>query len=58
MNMNNRILSIHGGHTAAVISLSYSPTGKEFCSGSYDKSIRIFNVEEVSKSYLKIFLSF
>ncbi|RXG60480.1 DDB1- and CUL4-associated factor 13 [Armadillidium vulgare] len=46
MNMNNRILSIHGGHTAAVISLSYSPTGKEFCSGSYDKSIRIFNVEE------------
>lgn len=29
-------------HVEAVIDVDYSPTGKEFVSGSYDKSVRIF----------------
>lgn len=35
-------LALHKDHTAAVISLDYSPTGSEIVSGSYDKTIRIF----------------
>lgn len=46
MDKNNRIVSIHEGHTSAVMDLDYSPTGREFCTGSYDKSIRIFRVDE------------
>lgn len=38
-------LQVHMDHTAAVMSLDYSPTGKEFCSASYDKTIRIFDVK-------------
>ncbi|CAI2369405.1 unnamed protein product [Moneuplotes crassus] len=33
---------IHKDHTNAILSIDFSPTGKEFCTGSYDKSIRIF----------------
>ncbi|CAL4137791.1 unnamed protein product, partial [Meganyctiphanes norvegica] len=46
MDKNNRVINMHSGHTAAVMDLDYSPTGKEFCAGSYDKSIRIFRVED------------
>ncbi|XP_076069329.1 DDB1- and CUL4-associated factor 13-like [Oratosquilla oratoria] len=46
MDTPDRVVSLHEGHTAAVIDISYSPTGKEFCSGSFDKSIRIFRVDE------------
>ncbi|KAK5649528.1 hypothetical protein RI129_000557 [Pyrocoelia pectoralis] len=35
-------VNVHVDHVSAVIDLDYSPTGKEFVSGSYDKSIRIF----------------
>ncbi|XP_035211771.1 DDB1- and CUL4-associated factor 13-like isoform X2 [Stegodyphus dumicola] len=35
---------IHKDHTSAVLDVDYSPTGKEFVSGSYDKSVRIFPV--------------
>jgi len=38
--------NVYRGHTAAVIDVDYSPTGKEFVSGSYDRSLRIFNLEE------------
>ena len=30
-------------HTAAVLDVDFSPTGKEFVSGSYDRTVRIFN---------------
>ena len=30
-------------HTAAVICVDYAPTGKEIVTGSYDKTIRIYN---------------
>lgn len=34
---------VHQDHTAAVMSIDYSPTGQEFVTGSYDKTIRIFS---------------
>lgn len=34
--------NVHTDHVDPVIDLDYSPTGLEFVSGSYDKSIRIF----------------
>ena len=33
---------IYKGHTSAVMSVSWSPTGREFVTGSYDKTIRMF----------------
>ncbi|MBN3314710.1 DCA13 factor, partial [Atractosteus spatula] len=33
---------VHMDHVSAVLDLDYSPTGKEFVSASFDKSIRIF----------------
>jgi WD repeat and SOF domain-containing protein 1 len=35
---------IYKGHTSAVMSLSWAPTGREFVTGSYDKTMRIFNL--------------
>eukprot|EP00096_Caligus_rogercresseyi_P014095 TRINITY_DN6627_c0_g1_i1.p1 TRINITY_DN6627_c0_g1~~TRINITY_DN6627_c0_g1_i1.p1 ORF type:complete len:447 (+),score=106.61 TRINITY_DN6627_c0_g1_i1:56-1396(+) len=40
----DRPLNVHMDHISAVIDLDYSPTGKEIVTGSYDKTIRIFNV--------------
>lgn len=37
-------INVHMDHVEAVVDVDYSPTGKEFVSGSYDKSIRIFEV--------------
>jgi WD repeat and SOF domain-containing protein 1 len=37
--------NVHHGHTAAVMDVDYSPTGKEIVSGSYDRSLRIFAIE-------------
>ncbi|RWS08905.1 ribosomal processing protein-like protein [Dinothrombium tinctorium] len=39
-------LQVHKDHVSAVIDVDYSPTGKEFVSGSYDKTIRIFPVDK------------
>ncbi|CAK8684107.1 unnamed protein product [Clavelina lepadiformis] len=36
--------NVHTDHADAVLDVDYAPTGKEFVSGSYDKSIRIFPV--------------
>jgi len=36
---------IYKGHTSAVTSVSFSPTGKEFATGSYDRTIRIFGLK-------------
>lgn len=33
-------------HVEAVMDVDYSPTGREFVSGSYDKTIRIFEVNK------------
>jgi len=39
----DQFLNIHEDHVSAVMSVAYSPTGKEFVSGSYDKAVRIFS---------------
>uniref|UniRef100_A0A0P4W640 Sof1-like protein domain-containing protein n=1 Tax=Scylla olivacea TaxID=85551 RepID=A0A0P4W640_SCYOL len=46
LNTPDQVVNIHKGHTAAVLDVDYSPTGREFCTASYDKSIRIFKTEE------------
>eukprot|EP00753_Platysulcus_tardus_P022782 PLAT9991.1.p1 GENE.PLAT9991.1~~PLAT9991.1.p1 ORF type:complete len:461 (-),score=156.38 PLAT9991.1:82-1437(-) len=35
-------MKMHADHLSAVMDVSYSPTGKEFVSGSYDRTVRIF----------------
>ncbi|XP_054267725.1 DDB1- and CUL4-associated factor 13-like [Macrosteles quadrilineatus] len=37
-------LNVHKDHTSAVTCVDYAPTGREFVSGSYDKSVRIYEV--------------
>lgn len=37
---------VHMDHVSAVLDVDYSPTGKEFVSASFDKSIRIFPVDK------------
>ncbi|MEE6463356.1 hypothetical protein FKM82_005880 [Ascaphus truei] len=38
-------VKVHMDHVSAVLDVDYSPTGKEFVSASFDKSIRIFPVD-------------
>ncbi|KAF9591944.1 hypothetical protein IFM89_010302 [Coptis chinensis] len=33
---------VHEDHVSAVMDIDYSPTGREFVTGSYDRSVRIF----------------
>lgn len=47
LNTKQQVMNIHEGHTSAVLDVDYSPTGQEFCTASYDKSIRIFRTAEV-----------
>lgn len=37
-------INIHMDHVSAVVDVDYSPTGRELVSGSYDKTVRIFQV--------------
>eukprot|EP00069_Balaena_mysticetus_P019257 bmy_00487T0 len=37
---------VHMDHVSAVLDVDYSPTGKDFVSASFDKSIRIFPVDK------------
>ncbi|CAB4061564.1 DCAF13 [Lepeophtheirus salmonis] len=41
-----RPINVHMDHVSAVIDIDYAPTGRELVTGSYDKTIRIFNVRE------------
>lgn len=45
-------INVHMDHVEAVVDVDYSPTGREFVSGSYDKSIRIFEVTKVRRLVL------
>ncbi len=46
MRKLGRPLNVHMDHTMAVLDVDYSPTGTEFVSGSYDKTVRIFSIGE------------
>jgi len=43
MRKMKQALNVHKDHVSAVLDIDYSPTGKEFVSGGYDKSTRIFS---------------
>lgn len=40
-NLSQSLL-VHKDHVSAVMDIAFSPTGREFVSGSYDRTIRIF----------------
>ncbi|KAF2747145.1 U3 small nucleolar RNA associated protein-like protein [Sporormia fimetaria CBS 119925] len=42
MRNMKRALNVYKGHVAAVMSVDFSPTGEELISGSYDRSIRLW----------------
>lgn len=43
---------IHKDHNFAVLDIDYSPTGKEFVTESFDKTIKILNNNEIfSREY-------
>mmetsp|Transcript_4120 Transcript_4120/g.9357 ORF Transcript_4120/g.9357 Transcript_4120/m.9357 type:complete len:219 (-) Transcript_4120:29-685(-) len=46
MRKLHRPTGVHKGHVGAVTSVSWSPTGMEFVTGSYDKTIRMFSVRK------------
>ena len=41
-------LTIHKDHVSAVISVDYAPTGKEFVSGAYDRTVRLWDSHSAS----------
>lgn len=43
MRRFDKAMLIHKDHVSAVMSVDYSPTGREFVSGSYDRTVRIYN---------------
>ena len=50
-----RPTNVHMDHVSAVTCVEFAPTGREFVSGSYDKTVRIFPVEKVSYKMLAYF---
>ena len=38
--------TIHKDHIGAIMDLEYSPTGREFVTGSFDRTVRIFNFDK------------
>ena len=45
MRRLNKPLNIYVDHVAAVMSVDYSPTGQNLVTGSYDKTLRIFDAK-------------
>jgi WD repeat and SOF domain-containing protein 1 len=46
MRSLDQALMIHKDHTAAVMDVAYSPSGREFVTASYDRTVRIFKCRE------------
>lgn len=45
MRKLDRPVRLYRGHTGAVMSVAWAPTGREFATGSYDRTVRIFPAE-------------
>lgn len=45
MRKMDKAKMIHKDHISSVMDIDYSPTGREFVTGSYDKTIRIFDYD-------------
>lgn len=45
MRKLDHALQVHKDHAGAVMDVHYAPTGKEFVSGSYDRTVRIWRVD-------------
>jgi WD repeat and SOF domain-containing protein 1 len=46
MRKLEKALMIHKDHVSAVMDVAFSPTGREFATGSYDRTLRIFKVTD------------
>lgn len=46
MRNMSRAINVLKDHVSAVMSVSYSPTGQELVSGSYDRTVRIWNARQ------------
>lgn len=53
MRTLKRPINVHMDHVSAVTCVDFAPTGREFVSGSYDKTVRIFPIEKVNQSIFK-----
>ena len=42
MRKLDKALMVHKDHVSAVMDVAFSPTGREFCSGGYDRCIRLY----------------
>ena len=51
MRSLSKALMIHKDHVSAVMSVAYSPTGKEFVTGGYDRTVRIFRANAGRSRY-------
>ncbi|XXG76269.1 hypothetical protein AAC387_Pa08g0652 [Persea americana] len=45
MRLMKEAKCVHQDHVSAVMDIDYSPTGREFVTGSYDRTVRIFNFD-------------
>lgn len=43
MRKLSRAIGVHKDHTGAVLDIDFSPTGREFVTGGFDKTLRIFS---------------
>ena len=48
MRSLDHALMIHKDHVSAVMSVDYAPTGREFVSGGYDRTVRLWDSHNVS----------
>ena len=44
MRKLDKVSKLYKGHASAVLDVDFSPTGREFVSGGFDRTVRIFEV--------------
>eukprot|EP00761_Pharyngomonas_kirbyi_P009996 gb/GECH01010014.1/.p1 GENE.gb/GECH01010014.1/~~gb/GECH01010014.1/.p1 ORF type:complete len:453 (+),score=96.82 gb/GECH01010014.1/:1-1359(+) len=49
MRRLDRMLHVHSGHVGPVTDIDYSPTGDEFASASWDKTLRLFPTRDIGR---------